>query len=311
MRKQNKNNKVLVFGHGQIADFVPQYFNDVFISRSDITKPEELEKDLVKYKPGVVINTAAKTSIDWCEQNKLEAFNINTLGALKVWESCQKHSIFLVHFSSGCIFSSKSTKDIYSEKDTPNPACFYSWTKVWAENLLGKSPNLLIVRPRVIISSKVDRRNTLSKWLVYSHFISDENTVTIIEDMMPILRKMVDRRICGIYHVANKGTVSPLKVAYLLKKTINPGMKIHTTNLSEVNRNLVAKRVTTILSTEELKKQGFELPHVNEAIPTIIERFKQNLIKVGGISSLDAVRKEAKEKYRAVSGSPTTFLDEN
>lgn len=312
MQKQVKgSNKVLVFGHGQIAEFIPDYFGNVVVSLADVTKPEEIERDFLKYKPTVVINTAAKTSIDWCELNKLEAFNINVLGAYNVWQAAQKHNAFLVHFSSGCIFSSKSKEEVYKEDDIPNPQCYYSWTKVWAENMLGKDKNLLIVRPRVIISSKVDRRNTLSKWMVYSHFISDQNTVTIVENMMPVLRQLVDKRIHGTFHIANKNTISPLEAAHMLKEKINPKMNIHETTLDEVNRNLVAKRVTTVLNTDALKSIGFELPDVSKAVPEMIEKFKKNLEKMGGLIALDKIREEAQAKYKILGKKPTTFINEN
>ena len=38
--------------------------------------------------PDVVINVAAKTNIDWCEQNKLTAFDINTQGAANIGAAC-------------------------------------------------------------------------------------------------------------------------------------------------------------------------------------------------------------------------------
>lgn len=302
---------VLVFGHGQIAEFIPEYFDHVVISSADVTKPNEIEADFAKYQPAVVINTAAKTSIDWCELNKLEAFNINTLGAYNVWQACQKFGAFLVHFSSGCIFSSKTKEEIYKEDDIPNPQCYYSWTKVWAENMLGKDSNLLTIRPRVIISSKIDRRNTLSKWMVYSHFVSDQNTVTIVENMLPVLKQLVDKRIHGTFHIANKNTISPLEAAHMLKEKINQEMKIHETTLEEVNKNLVAKRVTTVLNTDALKNVGFELPSVTEAVPKMIEKFKKNLEKAGGLIALDKIREEAKAKYKIIGKVPTTFADEN
>lgn len=310
MKKQVKN-KVLVFGHGQMAGFIPGYFSNVTISYADITKPAEIERDIKKFKPTVVINTAAKTSIDWCELNKLEAFNINVLGAMYVWEACKKHDIYLVHFSSGCIFSSPTPDLIYTEEDRPNPQCYYSWTKVWAENMLGESSKLLILRPRVVISALADKRNSLSKWMVYSHFISDLNTVTVIEDMFPVVKKMVEKRLHGVYNIANIGLISPLEIACVLRRKVNPDMKIAMTTLEEVNRNLVAKRVTTVLSMDKLKKAGFKLPSVDQSIPRIIDMFKKNLDKAGGLKALDMVRSDTKAKYSILKGKPSTYQDEN
>ncbi|KKT72523.1 MAG: hypothetical protein UW69_C0090G0003 [Microgenomates group bacterium GW2011_GWA2_44_7] len=303
--------RILVFGHGQMAGFIPEFFGDVIISRADITKPNEVESEIEEIKPTVAINTAAKTSIDWCELNKSESFAVNTLGPFNIWQACQKRSIFLCHFSSGCIFYSATYDQIYTEQSVPNPRCYYSWTKVWAENLLGKSPQLLVLRPRMVISSKVDRRNTLGKWLVYTHFISDQNTLTVIEDMMPVVKDLIARRISGTFNIANQGTVSPLEVAQVIKGEINPSLKIYETTLDEVNKNLVAKRCTTILSSEALRTLGYTLPPARESIQGVIRTFKQNLIKAGGLKSMDIVRKETLEKYTITQKKATTYTGEN
>lgn len=298
MKKQGKNKtNILIFGRGQMAGFLFNYLDNAKISLADITKPNEIKKDLEKHSPSVVINTAAKTSIDWCELNKTEAFEVNTLGPFSIWTECLSRNIFFCHFSSGCIFSSTTYDQIFSEKDTPNPQCYYSWTKVWAENLLGHHPNLLILRPRMVISSEVDRRNTISKWLTYSHFISDQNTVTIIEDMLPVVADLVDRKISGTFHIANEGSISPLEVAYLLKNHVNPKLKINQTTLSEVNKNLVAKRCTTILDTSALQTIGYKLPSTNNSIIKVVMRFREKLEKMGGLKALDPVREESKQKF--------------
>lgn len=308
---KNKKAKTLVFGNGQIAGFIREYFEDVLISGADITKINEVERDIKKYKPEEVINTAAMTSLEWCEQNKLKAFEINSLGALNVWKICRKYDIYLCHFSSGCIYSSETVKQVYKEDDVPNPKSYYSWTKVWSENLLGKSDKLLIVRPRVIISSNIDPRNTICKWMVYTHFISDQNTVTIVEDMLPVMKKMIKRKISGTFHIANKGTISPFEIANLLKVRVNPKMKIVKTTLEEVNKNLIAKRVSTILNTEKLSKAGYSLPDAKKSIEKIIGMFKDNLDKVGGLKSLDKMRIEAINKYSLMQKKATTFSSVN
>ncbi len=313
MRKlgRNKKNSHLVFGYGQMAKFIEEYLDGVFVSHADITREDQIEEEIVKFNPAVVINTAAITSLEECEQNKTKAFETNTLGAYKVWQVCKKHGIFLCHFSSGCIFSSNTPDEIYSENSIPNPKSYYSWTKVWAENLLGKSPNLLVVRPRQVISSRVDDRNTLAKWAVYSHFISDQNSTSVVEDFMPVLKDMINRRISGTFHLANPGTISPLEVAYLLKEKVNPKMKIYPTTLSEINKNLIAKRVTTVLSVEALRAVGYILPPIRESIVKVIEEFKVNLEQSGGLESLNPLRVMTKEKFSLSGKRVSRYINTN
>lgn len=303
-----KKYKYIVFGAGQVAGFIKEYFNNVIISHADITSIKELERDIKKYKPTHCINTAAMTSLEWCEQNKLKAFEINALGALNVWEVCKKYGIFLCHFSSGCIYSSKNRKQIYSEEDRPSPECYYSWTKVWSENLLGHDKNLLIIRPRVVISSKVDPRNTLSKWLTFSHFISEQNSVTILEDFIPLLYKMLNKKLSGTFNVVNAGTISPYEVAFLIKKKLKSDLVINKTSLEEVNKNLIAKRVSTILSDRKLRKSGFSLPDVHKSLPRIIDMYKENLKSSLSKAIIEKVQSETRYRYTLKSKKPSTYL---
>jgi dTDP-4-dehydrorhamnose reductase len=302
-----KTDKILVFGRGQVAGFVEEYFSEVVVSKADVRKPIEIEHEVKKVKPDAVINTAAKTSIDWCELNKVEAFAVNTLGAMNVWKQCRKQGIFMCQFSSGCIFSSRTVDEVWEEDDPPNPQCYYSWTKVWAENLLGRWPNLLIIRPRVMISSRVDRRNTLAKWLTYSRFISDQNSVTVVEGLMPVLKRLIKRRISGTFNIVNRGTISPLEVARMLKKQVNPEMTIEETTLEEVNRNLFAKRCTVSLKAEKLATVGYQLPPVWESVEKVIGKFKNNLEAAGGLPALEEVRKETREKFELGGAGGAAF----
>ncbi len=304
-----KKCKYLVFGDGQVAGFILDIFKDTVVSSADVTKPDEIERDIKKYRPGFCINTAAMTSLEWCELNKLKAFEINTLGALNVWSACQKYNLFLCHFSSGCIYSSKNVSQIYDEDDTPNPECFYSWTKVWSENLLGLEERLLIIRPRVVISSKVDSRNTLSKWLTFSHFITEQNSVTILEDFIPVLKRMIDKKIHGTFNAVNEGTISPFEAGVLLKKFIDKELKLNKTTLDKVNENLIARRVSTILSSKKLKKEGFSLPNVHKSFPKIVKMYKRNLESNEAKLALEKVKGETFYRYTLKSKNPSTFTN--
>ncbi len=147
----------------------------------------------------------------------------------------------------------------------------------------------------------------MTKWLVYDHFISDMNTMTIIEDMMPVVTDMANRRISGTYNVANRGVMSPLEIAQMLKEEVNREMVIKPTTLEEVNRNLVETRCTTVLSTAKLETVGYRLPDVRESMRQTVKVFGENLARAGGLSALDFVRRDTRSKYFIVTNNPTTY----
>jgi dTDP-4-dehydrorhamnose reductase len=260
--KKLKDN-ILIFGNGQIGNFYNDYFNKrpgykSVISKANVTKVEEVISDVDKYKPTVVINTAGKTNLEWIKDHELEAFNSNVLGANVVAKVCADKGVYYIFLSSGCIYESKDENDRKSEKDTPSPQAFYSWTKVWAENIIPwkKSNNFkyLILRPRQPISSKVSNKNMLIKLLTFTRFIDTPNTGTVIEDLMIWTEKLIEKRVVGTIHAANEGWSTPYRIALLLKKYVLPELEVNIMTKKELDAITPVKRVDTILNVDKLKK---------------------------------------------------------
>ena len=280
------NEKILIFGNGQIGNFYNDYFNtvgwEVLISEADITKPAEIESSITKFQPTVAINTAAMTSLEWCNENQLETFNVNTLGANNVAKECDKQNIYFIHFSSGCIFQSKDELDAKVEEDVPNPAAFYSFTKVWSEDLIkfNKSKNFkfLILRPRQPISSQFHSKNMLVKMLTFTKFIDTPNTLTVVEDLLDWTKILIEQRKTGTYHVANEGFTTPYKIALMLKQYVLPNLPIELISKADLDKMLPNKRVDTVLNIGKLRSvDGVVVKTCDERLEEIIKVLAENI----------------------------------
>ena len=279
--------KILIFGNGQIGNFYNSYFAEQNIkseiTRTDITDIKRINETIKNYNPTVVINTAAKTNLEWCGQNRLEAFNINVLGADNVARVCDKERIYFIHFSSGCIFESKDENDEKSEDSKPSPAAFYSWTKVWAEQLIqfNKSKNFkhLILRPRQPVSSQVSYKNMLMKLLTFVNYVDTPNAGTVLEDLMDWTLKIIEKKPTGVLHVANQGWTTPYQIGLMLKKYILPNLKVNKITKSELDKITPNRRVDTILNIDKLKNMGVEVKPYRERLEEIIKQLGENIRK--------------------------------
>ena len=284
LKNMNKE-RVLIFGAGQIGSFYNDFFreNDIEsqVVKTDITNQVDLLKVVKDYKPTVVINTAAKTNLEWCDKNREEAFIVNVLGADNLAKICDKEKIYFIHISSGCIFESDNENDQKKENDIPNPKAYYALTKVWSEQLItfGKSSDFkcLILRPRQPISAQVNHRNQLVKFLTFVKFIDVYNTCTVLEDLMEWTKILIDKRVCGILHVANEGWITPYEVALNLKKYILPDLKIEKIDKEELNKLTPNRRVDTVLDVEKLKSLGVEVKTCKERLIEIVKDLKNNI----------------------------------
>lgn len=280
------NEKILIFGDGQIGNFYHRYFGslnvDSQITPANICQPEEIEAAIAKYQPTVVINTAAQTNLEWCATHRLEAFDANVIGADNVAQACDKHKLYFIHFSSGCILASVDEHDAKKETDIPSPVSYYSWTKVWSENLISfkKSPDFkyLILRPRQPVSAQVNYKNMLLKLLTFTKFIDVPNSGTVIEDLMDWTWQLIQKRATGVLNVANSGWTTPYEIGLMLKKHVLPALPVNKITKEELNKLTPEKRVDTILDVSRLESiLGPVKPYkfrLEEIIVQLAENFK-------------------------------------
>lgn len=311
---------ILIFGKGQLGTAYREYFEGkpekfkVMVAESvDIRDLKRVREIVLQQKPDIVLNAVAKTNIDWCEQNREECFAVNTLGADNVGAACQEFGVYLLHLSTGCIQESKTAQEVHSEEDPVNPLCFYSWTKVWGEQMLKDRllhrgsgsflPNplkALILRPRQLLSSKVSPRNALTKMLTYSKFIDTPNSCTVVEDLLWVTEKLIDKNSTGTYNIINPGVTTPLEIAQVLRELIRPDMKITKIEKDELDRMTLAQRIDSVLSGKKLAGEGIELPEIHMRLREVVLELKKNLEQSSAASIMEKVSEDTRQKLNLV-----------
>ena len=101
----------------------------------DITTLENVRSYFFKFKPHIVINTAAYTNVDGCESNIDLAFKANALGPRNLAIACEEINSKLIHISTDYIFHGKNNLP-YREFDLPNPINIYGKSKHLGEEYL-------------------------------------------------------------------------------------------------------------------------------------------------------------------------------
>jgi dTDP-4-dehydrorhamnose reductase len=251
--------KILVIGKGFIGKPLAEYLGaDIWPDRlADIGVDDLKDYD-------VVINCAAKTTIDWCEQHRMETFDTNITQAVRLGMIIDAYcpNTLYVFFSSGCIFKSDTPEQINCEDAQPNPQCFYTYTKLMAEQLLAEvCPNALIIRPRLIISEHSHPRNTINKLLSYEKVITSQESATVLEDLLPMVKTLIDDGVTGPVNLFNEGTISPSEIMDYFHKD---HIKINKFELDMLTVGK-AKRVSTVLGTY----YPYILPNIHDRVMEI------------------------------------------
>lgn len=140
--------KILVTGcNGQLGRAINQeYANEAeFINTDvqagegvtalDITRVDDVLALVRETKPHVIINCAAHTAVDLCEQQWDSAYRINAIGARNLSIAATETDAKLVHVSTDYVFDGNGSRP-YTEFDTPNPVSAYGKTKLEGENFV-------------------------------------------------------------------------------------------------------------------------------------------------------------------------------
>ena len=106
----------------------------------DISKIDEVVELIKKEKPYAIINCAAHTNVDGCENDWDNAYKINAIGPRNLAIAASKVGAKLVHVSTDYVFEGNGTKP-YTEFDTPNPISAYGKTKLEGEKFVKEFAN--------------------------------------------------------------------------------------------------------------------------------------------------------------------------
>jgi dTDP-4-dehydrorhamnose reductase len=203
--------------------------------------------------------------VDWCEEHRAETIHSNVLGPLVLLEECGRAGVYLVHLSSGCIYSGDNGGHGFAEDDKPNFAgSFYSRSKAWSDQVLREFP-VLMLRPRLPFDGSTSERNLLMKLRRYRRVLTEQNSMTHVPDLLEAARRLIERRTTGTFHVVNPGSMSPYELMEMYRQVVDPRHVFEPLSAEQLGEVTRAGRSNCLLSTARLQREGIDLPPVGEA----------------------------------------------
>jgi dTDP-4-dehydrorhamnose reductase len=251
----------------------------------DITNAAEVEQVLSRHRPDVVINTAAMTNVDACEDKKEEAFQLNTAAVEIIVNAMRKLTpgSQLIHLSTDFVFD--GVKGPYTEDDIPNPLSYYAITKMEAETIVAESGLHWAIARTIIVYGIVDNmsRSNIVLWAKDSlgkgqkiNVVDDQfRSPTLAEDLAAGCIAIADKGAKGIFHVSGPETMSILD----LVKQVADFWKLDQSLINPIKSdslNQPAKRpARTGFIIEKAKKELNYSPHsFTEGLRILDEQLK-------------------------------------
>ena len=249
----------------------------------DLFDNDKIKKIIKNYNPDIVLHTIAHSSVDLCETDHSIADRLHVDATNQIANTCASVNSKLIFLSTDAVFEGQLNKK-YSETDIPNPVNYYGKTKLEAEKIvLNASSNNVVLRTSVIYGWHEKSRftNWILDYLKHGKSVdpfSDQfNTPTLIDDLVKVILKIIDKNISGLYHATGKTCLNRYQFAILLAKRFSYDVSlVHSVTKLEKKQN-APRPISTCLDSIKLENTlNFSFSDISAGIDSIFNKSKIN-----------------------------------
>ena len=308
MTHDNSNPVVLVFGgNGWIGSKVVELLQNANIKvikslcRADDIKMIQRELDLIKNVThimsfigrthGVYENEVIGT-IDYLEKpgKLVENMNDNLFSPIGLAEISKKNGIHFTYLGTGCIFEYDEKTHKYGDQETgflesdlPNFfGSSYSIVKGYTDRLMQLlySDSTLNARIRMPITDEQGSpRNFITKITTYKKVCSIPNSMTVLDELLPVLIEMALNKQVGTVNLTNPGLISHNEILEMYKEIVDPDFTWSNFSVEEQNQILASKRSNNCLDTMKLTNTTLSFKNpvspIKDAVRDVFLRMKR------------------------------------
>ncbi len=272
--------EILRPGSGKFEIFAPSHgtVRNAESAQIDLLEPTSLDGAFNRFRPDVVIHTAAETNVDRCETEPDRAHRVNVASTEALARLCARANSKMVLVSTDYVFD--GSRGLYSETDQPRPVNNYGVTKLQAERKVAElQPMHLIVRPSVIFGWG-GRKENFFRWVLNrldrGEFIevpSDHfNSPTLAENLAANILQAVKDDLRGTLHLSGSERISRFDFAIRIARCFGMDSDlIKPLDMSQI-KSWVAKRPRdSSLSVRKAEAIGLKSVGVTDALESLKE----------------------------------------
>jgi dTDP-4-dehydrorhamnose reductase len=212
--------KILLSGAGgqlglELAELLPGRGHEVVaLDRKglDVADTQAVEGAIEEHTPEVVVNAAAFTNVDGCEEATDLAYSVNALGPRNLAQACERRGCDLLHVSTNYVFDGRGERP-YEPFDPPNPISAYGRTKLAGEEHVMRLTNRwYVVRSAGVYGRGHNFVRTMLRVAGErdSLRVKDDEFIspTYARDLAEGIAGIIGDGRYGLYHLTNAGSCS-------------------------------------------------------------------------------------------------------
>jgi dTDP-4-dehydrorhamnose reductase len=289
--------KILLFGTGWIGSQLESIFRSktgvtIRLATSRANHKRDIVNELDEYKPTHVVSCIGRThgeidgreipTIDYLEYDGKLLDNVrdNLYAPVLLAHLCHERNIHYTYLGTGCIFeydAEHPDNEAGGFKETDEPNFFgssYSIVKGFTDQLMSLYRNTLNVRIRMPITAAVSDRDFITKIVRYEKICSMANSMTVLDELLPIMADMIMTGRTGTIQLTNPGTISHEEILEMYREIVDPEKTWTAMTYEEQSRLLKSKRSNNYLDTSLLREWYPDVSDIKTAIRRTLETRK-------------------------------------
>lgn len=249
------------------------------VTTVDITNESQVQQVITAFSPDIIINCAAHTAVDLCEQQEELAYKLNGLAPRYLAKTAQSINAKYVQVSTDYVFAGNGNRP-YLEEDATDPQSVYGRTKLVGEQeALKNCDKTFVVRTAWVYG---DGKNFVKTML---RLAKDHDTLTVVNDqfgsptssleLARAILTIIESDEYGIYHATCEESTSWYEFAVEIFKLAAPklGKTVEVKPVTTEEYNSPAKRPAySVLENKKLHDRfGYYMKNWKDALVEYME----------------------------------------
>jgi len=257
-----------------------------------------LENEIKEVSPTHVISLIGRThgtyndkvygTIDYLEQpgKLVENVRDNLFSPMVLSLLAQKYDFHFTYLGTGCIFEFDENhpfgkeKNGFTEESLPNFfGSSYSIVKGFTDQLMHLvEGNVLNVRIRMPITDEFNSRNFITKITSYEKICSVPNSMTVLNELLPLMIDMSKNKIKGTVNLTNPGLITHNEILEMYKEIVDPSFTWSNFTIEAQSAILASGRSNNFLETTKLQSMYPNVKNIKESVREILVQMVQNKV---------------------------------
>jgi dTDP-4-dehydrorhamnose reductase len=253
-------------------------------ARLDITEADGVRALLDDFHPDAVVNCAAMTQVDRCEEERAACRTVNTGAVETLAGACDEVGARLVQVSTDFVFDGENGP--YDEDAVPNPVNFYGQAKLDGERAARRAERWAIARTVLVYGLPQDEsRSNIVLWIQRAlaggedvHVVTDQHrTPTYAPDLAAGVAQLVRSESEGVFHLAGPELLSVYNLARRVADAFDLDADlIHPTDSTSLDQPAKRPPRTGFVIEKARRALGYEPRPLDDALRDMRERLERD-----------------------------------